>query len=159
MVSYKIIENTDIFRHITVHVDQFQKYHYVLNRNTGLACSNYWLDLIGDDDMSHAMTTNNQLLKCLPRCERQSETAAFTSAALPMESTFIEDSNFCLALSKVDRICNQTVRARIFESAPEHAGVTCNHIVNAKLCTEKGEPNSEMIQNNKHISNFQKNSF
>ncbi len=74
-------------------------YYYVLNRNIGLACSNYWLDLIGDDDLNQAMSTNGQLLNCLPRCERQSETAAFTSAAFPMKSTFSEDSDFCLALS------------------------------------------------------------
>jgi hypothetical protein len=132
--------------------------YYVLNRNTGLTCSNYWLDLIGDDDLNQAMSTNGQLLNCLPRCERQSETAAFTSAAFPMESTFSEDSDFCLALSKVARICNQTVRARMFESAPANAGITCRDILNASqnflLCAENGEPNFEMIENNKRISNF-----
>jgi hypothetical protein len=132
--------------------------YYVLNRNTGLTCSNYWLDLIGDDDLSNAMSTNNQLLKCQPRCECQSETAAFTSAAFPMESTFSEDSDFCLALSKVARICNQTLRARMFESAPANAGITCRDILNSsqnlELCAENGEPNIEMIENNKRISNF-----
>jgi len=136
----------------------FINYYFVLNRNTGLACSNYWLDLIGNDDLSYAMSTKNQLLKCLPRCERQSETATITSAAFPMESTFTEDSDFCLTLSKVARICNQTIRARMFESAPAHAGITCRDILNAsqnlQMCTKKGEPSIDMIENNKRISNF-----
>ena len=77
----------------------FINYYFVLNRNTGLACSNYWLDLIGDDDLSYAMSTNNQLLKCQPRCERQSETAVFTSAAFETCWSDDQDISYYIVLS------------------------------------------------------------
>jgi hypothetical protein len=141
-----------IAKYVSDHINKIN-YCLIFNRNTGYECSNYWLDLLGDDDLNSAMSTSNQLQKCLPRCAMQSTTATFSSTAFPTKSSFSQDSDFCLALSKVARICNQTVRARMFESAPEHTGVTCNNIMNAKLCTENGEPNSEMIRNNNLISN------
>ena len=46
----------------------------------------------------------------------------------------------------------------MFESAPANAGITCRDILNSsqnlELCAENGEPNIEMIENNKRISNF-----
>jgi hypothetical protein len=75
-----------------------------------------------------------------------------------MESTFYHDTDFCLALNKVARICSHPVRAKVFESAPNHAGITCNDILIAsqtiKLCKETGQPNIDLVQTHPQISSF-----
>jgi hypothetical protein len=132
-----------------------------------LACSEEWLKKIGDKDLSYALDTNNQLLKCLPRCERQSEIATFTVSAFPPQALFSQNANFCLAHLKVTRICNNTNRAKIFESSPENAGKTCNDILNEsrllELCEQYEKLKPEMIQSNSSISqfmyNYAKNNF
>jgi hypothetical protein len=104
------------------------------------------------------MDTNNQLLKCLPRCERQSEIATFTVSAFPPQALFSQNANFCLALLKVTRICNNTNRAKIFESSQENAGIACNDILNEsrlfELCEKYEKLKPEMIQISSNISQF-----
>ena len=104
------------------------------------------------------MNINNQLLKCLPRCERQSETVTFSFSTFPVEATFSQHQDFCLTLNKVSRICSNSIRIKVFEAAPDQAGITCKELLNAnntlKLCTEDGEPNLPLIQNNTKIAKF-----
>ena len=106
--------------------------------------------------MSHARNTNNQLIKCLPRCERQSETITFSS--FPTEEIFFEHKDFCLTLLKLLRICQNPTKAKIFESASDQAGITCNKILNEnktfKLCKENGNLKPEMIQSNNTVTKF-----
>lgn len=124
-------------------------------RNTGLTCSDKWLEKIGDDELSHALDTNNQLHKCLPRCERQSESATFSLTSFPVKSTFYEHQDFCLALSKVTNICKNPIKSKLFEASPDQEGVSCNDILNAnKLCNENFNPNATVIQNNSKMSRF-----
>jgi hypothetical protein len=113
---------------------------------------------IGDEEMNQATNTNNQLLKCLPRCERQSETLTFTFSSFPTEDLFAEHQNFCLAFFKVTRICENPEKAKIFESASDQTGITCNDIRNEnqtfKLCKENGKLKPEMIPINANITSF-----
>ncbi len=132
-----------------------------------MACSEEWLKKIGDKDLSYALDTNNQLLKCLPRCERQSEIPTLTVSAFPPQALFSQNANFCLALLKVTRICNNTIKAKIFESSPENAGIKCNGILNEspllQLCEKHEKLKPEMIQISSNISqfmyNYAKNNF
>jgi hypothetical protein len=115
-----------------------------------------WLEKIGSEEMSYAMNTNSQLLKCLPRCERQSESWTFSFSTFPVEGTFSQHQDFCLALKKVSRICSNPTKAKLFEAAPDQTGMTCNELLSSSntLCNEYGKPNLLLIQSNPKISNF-----
>jgi hypothetical protein len=127
-------------------------------RNTSLACSKIWLEKIGSAELSFALNTDNQKMKCLPRCERQSETATLSFASFPIEATFFQHHDFCLTLYKVSRICSNPMRTRMFEAASAQAGITCKDLLNANntlnMCDENGEPNATLIQTQPNISNF-----
>jgi hypothetical protein len=127
-------------------------------RNVGLTCSKYWLEKLGNDELSQAFDTNNQLQKCLPRCERQSETTTFTFSKFPIKSAFPQHPDLCLTLNKVARICNNPIRAKVFEEDPDHNGTTCKEILNAnnslKLCNGNGFPNVSKINSNPKMTNF-----
>jgi len=104
------------------------------------------------------LDTNNHLLKCLPRCERQSEIPTFTVSAFPPQALFSQNANFCFALLKVTRICNNTIKAKIFESSHENAGITCNEILKEsrlfQLCEKNNKLKPDMIQSNSTISQY-----
>jgi hypothetical protein len=116
------------------------------------------MEKIGDEEMSQATNTNNQLLKCLPRCERQSETLTFTFSSFPTEALFADHQNFCLALFKITRICENPDKAKIFESASDQTGITCNDIRNEnqtyKYCKDKGKLKAEMMPMNVNTTSF-----
>jgi hypothetical protein len=127
-------------------------------RNLGLTCSEFWLEKLGNDELSQAFDTNNQLQKCLPRCERQSETTTFTFSKFPIESAFPQHPDLCLTLYKVARICSNPSRAKVFEEAPDHKGTTCMEILNAnnslKLCTDNGVPIASTLTSNPKMTHF-----
>jgi hypothetical protein len=117
-----------------------------------------WLEKIGSKEMSIAYNTGNQLMKCQPRCERQSEAWTFSFSTFPVEATFSQHQDFCLTLKKVSRICSNPIKAQLFEAGPDQAGITCKELLNAnntlKLCQQNGKPNLPMIKNNTKISSF-----
>ncbi len=127
-------------------------------RNDGLACSISWLNKIGSDEMSKALNTDNELKPCLPRCNRQTLTPTFTVSKFPFKESFIYHPDFCLALFKVARICSNSIRAKVFEAAPNHNGTICKEILYAnnslKLCTDNGMPITSTINGYSAISNF-----
>jgi hypothetical protein len=143
---------------INSYLNENAKSNGVKNRYNSLACSADWLDKIGGEELSYALDTNNQLLKCLPRCERQSETPTFTVSVFPPQAIFSQNADFCLALLKVSRICKNPNKAKVFELAPEQAGITCEEILNAskifELCEKQGKLTPEMVQSNSNISKF-----
>jgi hypothetical protein len=116
------------------------------------------LENIGSEEMSFAFNTDNQLMKCLPKCEHQSETWTFSSSAFPIEATFSQHQHFCLTLKKVSKICSNPIKAKLFEAAPGQARITCKELLNANntqnLCQENGKPNLPLIKNNIKISSF-----
>ncbi len=130
----------------------------ILYRYDGLACSVSWLAKIGSEEMSHALDTNNQVRKCLPRCRRQTLTSTFTVSKFPLKASFPHHPDFCLTLFKVARICNNPTRAKVFEAAPDHNGTTCQEILNTNnslnLCTDNGMPNVSKILSNQKMFNF-----
>jgi hypothetical protein len=99
---------------------------------------------LGDEELSEATDINNSTRRCLPSCEYETITASISSVSFPIQSSFHHTSYFCLALAKVDRICNNTQRATIFEQNYDANEITCNEIQNAYrshlLCTTNQKP-------------------
>jgi hypothetical protein len=60
----------------------------------------------------------------------------FTVSAFPPQAIFSQNADFCLALLKVSRICKNPNKAKVFELAPEQAGITCKEILNASKIFE-----------------------
>ena len=82
----------------------------------------------------------------------------FTVSAFLTEEIFSQTADFCLALSKVLRICNNLYKAKIFKPTIEQAEMTCEKIQNSnqtiKLCADIGKPNPDIIQSNPNLSKF-----
>ena len=117
-----------------------------------------WLNKIGNEELNQASNTDNLTLKCLPRCESQTETPTFTSSAFPIKSTFFQQKYFCVALEKVARLCSDQYRAKIFELAYNHSTIACYDILNVnndkKLCSSQMQPNHAMVLKNNKLANF-----
>ena len=105
-----------------------------------MACSEAWLERIGSEEISEASDINNKTMKCLQRCERQSETPTFTSSVFPVDATFSQHQFFCLALKKVSRICSDSSRVKIFEAILNETEMSCLEILN----TNKKKPYAQM---------------
>ena len=118
------------------------------------------MDKLGNDELTSSLNSQNLTLKCLQSCELQTETPTFTSSIFPIESTFPKHHFFCLTLIKVSRICNDSNRAKIFESSlDETLGVSCSDILEAnntkKICMNgKVEPNATLLMENSRIAKF-----
>jgi len=93
------------------------EFEWNCNRGPSLACSKKWLNLIGSEEMSYALDVKNRKMKCLQRCELQTETATYTSSAFPIKSTFSQHPYFCLTLYKVANICNRYDTKIAFENS------------------------------------------
>ncbi len=125
-----------------------------------MACSRSWMDKLGNDELTSAINSQNLTLKCLQSCELQTEIPTFTSSIFPIESTFPKHHFFCLTLIKVARICNDSYRAKIFESSfDETLGVSCSDILKANntigICLNgKVKPNSTLLLQNSQITKF-----
>jgi hypothetical protein len=95
----------------------------------------------------------------LPSCEYETITASISSISFPIQSSFHYTSYFCLALAKLDRICNNTRRAAIFEQSYDSNEIACNEIKNAYrsqlLCTPKErKPIHENFKDYPRVKNF-----
>ena len=60
----------------------------LIGRGESLACSETWIDNMGNDDYSEALDINNKLRPCQQRCELQIQKPTFTSAVFPTDTTF-----------------------------------------------------------------------
>ena len=123
-----------------------------------MACYEAWLERIGSEEISEASDINNKTMKCLQRCERQSETPTFTSSVFPVDATFSQHQFFCLALKKVSRICSDPSRVKIFEAILNETEMSCLEILNTDktqtLCTNESQPNFTAVQANPKMSKF-----
>ncbi len=97
-------------------------------------------------------------MKCQPRCEQQTEIPTFTSSQFPVAETFAENTFFCLTLSKLAKICNETDKAKIFEAGKDQAKIKCKDILNANntqnLCSADMRPDVVKIQKNTILNDF-----
>ena len=131
---------------------------FLFNRGANLTCSNTWIRKLGNNELREATDIYNKSRKCLPSCEYQTITTSITSATYPFEYNFHETKQFCYALLKLARICQNHQKAAIFEKSIEENEITCNEIVNAqqvnKLCTENQQPIVMVIEENPRVKKF-----
>jgi hypothetical protein len=127
-------------------------------RGKALACSSALLEQIGSKDMMKAVSKEGNRLKCFQRCEHQTENPILTTSGFPVESTFPSNPIFCLTLNKVSRICNSSVKAKVFESSINQTGINCKEIMNAnntnKICLNDGTPNATSVHANPKMTDF-----
>ncbi len=84
-----------------------------------LRCALNWMNSMGssvDPDLTIANNTANETLKCLQRCNLQTETIMTTLSTFPNKETFLHRQEFCLVLQKIAKICKNPVQKRVFES-------------------------------------------
>lgn len=134
------------------------EFEWNCNRGPSLACSKKWVNLIGSEEMSYALDVKNRKMKCLQRCELQTEIATYTSSAFPIKSTFSQHPYFCFTLYKVANICNRSDTKIAFENSPDDYNITCAEILRAnkseKICDESDWPNETPVESNPKLSNF-----
>lgn len=118
------------------------------------------MEKFGNEELTEALNSQNVSKKCHQRCELQTETPTFTSSVFPIESTFSKHHFYCLTLTKLARICNDSYRAKIFEDSLDFSSViTCKEILNgrhnSKLCLNSDvAPNATLVKQNHELSNF-----
>ena len=122
---------------------------------------------MGKEELTEATDENNQIRKCLPHCEQQTNTPQISSSVFPVKSTFHHSNYFCLALYKVAKICQEPHRAKIFEESLDPDDLTCADVLEAnttlKICTEKGKPILLSVKENQKMADliykYAKNNF
>jgi hypothetical protein len=116
------------------------------------------LEKLGDEELNLALDIENKQRKCLPLCEYQTVTSSITTSGFPIKSTFQYSSYFCLALFKVAKICQEPLRAKIFEASLNENDLTCNEILLAnntiKICSDLGEPIVKYLKGDPTLSDF-----
>jgi hypothetical protein len=131
---------------------------YLYFRGENITCSKAWLQKLGDTELDHALDIENKRRKCLTLCEYQTITPSFTSSTFPIKSTFQYSSSFCLTLFKVARICQEPIRAKIFEESLIEYDLTCHQILlvnnTIKICSEHLEPIEQYLKDNPNLLNF-----
>jgi hypothetical protein len=129
-----------------------------LNRGEKLACSEAWLLKLGNEELSEATDINNLTKKCLPSCEYETITTSISSVSFSLQASFHRTSYFCLALTKLARICGSTQRAVIFEQSFDANEITCNEIKSAfrsnLLCTPERKPIQKITNDYTKVKNF-----
>ena len=65
--------------------------------------------------MDHVKDVNNKPNKCYQRCQFQSEYLTVTTAAYPNQNTFENSDEVCVVIKKLDRICKDSIKFKIFE--------------------------------------------
>ena len=123
-----------------------------------MACSNDWIEKLGNSEMREAADIQNNSKNCLPSCESQTITASITSSSYPQETNFHESKHFCFAILKLAVICQNHQRATIFEKSLDANETTCNEILDLyqvnKICTEKLQPILNVVEKNPRVKKF-----
>jgi len=63
-------------------------------------------------------TVTGTTMRCLERCELQSEILLPTSGVYPSKEIFPFRKDFCYTFEKIIRICNDPSRQKVFDSRP-----------------------------------------
>ena len=125
-----------------------------------LKCARDWMSHMGssnDPDLTAANNTQNHTMKCLQRCDLQTDTISLSSTTFPNKETFFYRPEFCFVLQKISRICTDEIRKKIFELSTQiknicHLVLEMNNTFTA--CDKNDTPNSTVINANLQISEF-----
>lgn len=84
-----------------------------------LSCSTNWLNMMGKDKDPDLTMAYNKVtgttMRCLERCELQSEILLPTSGMYPSKEIFPFRKEFCYTFEKITRICNDPSRRKVFD--------------------------------------------
>jgi len=97
-------------------------------------------------------------MKCLQRCELQTESLMTTFSRYPNAETFPFRREVCLVLQKISRICTNSLRKKVFQSKMMSKNVTCEEVLTANntdnLCNADYLANSEKFYRYKQLLDF-----
>ncbi len=106
---------------------------------------------------TYAKDISGKKLKCLQRCELQTETLLTTTSTYPNKQTFAHRPDFCLLLQKLGKICNDSRRATVFESN-QNPTISCIYITNIittnQLCDSKDKVNVSRLHSDEALYDF-----
>ena len=82
-----------------------------------LFCANNLMSDMGNENlrMNFASDVNGEMKKCLPRCEVQRNNFILSQLLYPHTQTFKLHSDVCLLTEKIDKICNDPSKRKVFE--------------------------------------------
>jgi len=127
---------------------------------TKLKCALRWLNKMGshvDPDLTVAKNKANETLKCLQRCDLQTETVMTTSSIFPNKETFLYQPEFCLVLQKISKICTHQYQKKAFESRVSWPTL-CEEILHMnntlKVCDALDNANETIANTNQKIIDF-----
>ncbi len=89
-------------------------------RGIQLACAQYYMDNMGNDDpnlnMTWALNENNEKKQCRQRCTIQLEKPVITISRYPNVNTFESRDDMCIVAYKILRICLKPDKLNIFDN-------------------------------------------
>ncbi len=155
-VIQKIIKNCSCFPSTASNVKNLE-----ICTGKKLKCSRSFLSIMGshkNPNLSSANNTVNRKLKCLQRCNLQTETIMTTSSIFPNKKNFMYQSEMCLVLQKITTICTHNRQKKVFESKVGRPTI-CQEIIELNkpprpLCTENNEPDIGIASKNMHTIDF-----
>ncbi len=125
-----------------------------------LYCALEWMSEMGssfEPDLTFANNTVNESLKCLQRCDLQTETVLTTSSKFPNKETFIHRRDFCFVLQKIAKICKNSASKKVFESLASWPNI-CLEVIDmndqTRVCDEKDHANFSIANTNKPLVEF-----
>jgi hypothetical protein len=126
-------------------------------RGENLTCAISWMNAMGSDDhdpdLTFAKNSKNEKLKCLQRCQLQTETMLSTTSTYPNKQTFSFRPDLCFLLQKLKNICNDKIKAAIFE-LHNSPSMKCEEIVSLQICDEHDKANLTKVISNEHLYSF-----
>ena len=125
-----------------------------------LKCALDWMSSMGssmDQALTTANNTQNHNMKCLQRCDLQTDTVSSSSTTFPNKETFFYRPEFCFVLQKISKICTDESRKNVFEISTQIKNI-CHLVLEMnntfKACDTNDFPNSTVINANLQISEF-----
>ena len=97
---------------------KFSNSSYLFERGLDLACSQHFMDNLGNDnlEMDTALNEKNEKKKCFNLCDFQNEVIELSSSDYPSKNTFDSRNDLCLIILKLHRICQNKQKFEIFEN-------------------------------------------
>jgi hypothetical protein len=125
-----------------------------------LSCALDWMNHMGssnDPDLTVANDSLNQPLKCLQRCQLQTESIMTTSSSFPNKETFLYRPEFCYVLQKISKICKNEIQKKVFLSKLDWKNV-CDEALEMnntrKVCDEKDNADTQIASSNQKLVDF-----
>lgn len=125
-----------------------------------LHCALSWMSKMGsnvDPDLTITNNTANETLKCLQRCDLQTETVMITSSKFPNKETFIHRREFCFVLQKIAEICRNPAPKKVFESKALWPTL-CQEVIfmnnQLRVCDANDHANITIANTNQRLVDF-----